>query len=226
MRELSIFIDESGDFGPYAPHSPFYLISLVLHDQSVDISPQITKLAERVVEAGFPYKHNIHSAPLVRREKDYANLPMSVRRKLFRSLADFVRRCDISCKTFVFNKKEFAGHDQMVSRISRDVGAFVRENLAFFQSYNHIIVYYDNGQKEITNIVNTIFNVFLDAEVRKVVPSNYALFQAADMACTLALLEEKQRNGMLSKSELDFFHSSRDLRKNYLKPFVKSVWVK
>jgi hypothetical protein len=29
VRELSIFIDESGDFGPFEKHSPFYVLSLV-----------------------------------------------------------------------------------------------------------------------------------------------------------------------------------------------------
>ena len=28
MSELSIFIDESGDFGPYEYHSPYYIISM------------------------------------------------------------------------------------------------------------------------------------------------------------------------------------------------------
>lgn len=85
---------------------------------------------------------------------------------------------------------------------------------------DRIIVYYDNdnGQKEITNLVNTLFNAFLEAEVRKVSPSDYSLFQAADMFCTLTLLEEKLENEGLSKSEKEFFMSVRDLRKNYLKP--------
>ena len=29
MADLSIFIDESGDFGPYEHHAPYYLIALV-----------------------------------------------------------------------------------------------------------------------------------------------------------------------------------------------------
>lgn len=37
MKELSIFVDESGDFGEYSTHSPFYVISLVLHDQVADL---------------------------------------------------------------------------------------------------------------------------------------------------------------------------------------------
>lgn len=28
MRELSVFIDESGDFGSYEPHCPYYIITI------------------------------------------------------------------------------------------------------------------------------------------------------------------------------------------------------
>ena len=41
---LSIFCDESGDVGPYSEHSPYYLVSLVFHDQSNDLSKKIEKL--------------------------------------------------------------------------------------------------------------------------------------------------------------------------------------
>lgn len=181
MAELSVFIDESGDFGPYEDHA-------------------------------------VHSAPLIRRERDYVSMDLTARRKLFRSLFTFMRLCDISYKSFVFRKREFADHDKMVSRISREVSSFLRDNLGFLQSFDRIIVYYDNGQKEITNLVNTLFNAFLEADVRKVSPSDYSLFQAADMFCTLTLLEEKLDREGLSNSEKEFFMSVRDLKKNYLKP--------
>ena len=38
LSELSIFIDESGDFWPYDFRSPYYIITMVFHDQVVDIS--------------------------------------------------------------------------------------------------------------------------------------------------------------------------------------------
>ena len=38
---LSVFIDESGDFGAYEHHAPYYLVAMVLHDQSVDITSDI-----------------------------------------------------------------------------------------------------------------------------------------------------------------------------------------
>lgn len=38
MKELSIFVDESGDFGEYNHRTPYYIISMVLYDQDVDIT--------------------------------------------------------------------------------------------------------------------------------------------------------------------------------------------
>lgn len=46
MKELSIFVDESGDFGDYEKHAPYYIVTLVLHDQDKDISNELKKLDE------------------------------------------------------------------------------------------------------------------------------------------------------------------------------------
>lgn len=105
--------------------------------------------------------------------------------------------------------------------MSRELGSYIRGNLEEFQSFERIVVYYDNGQKEIATIINTVLNALLEAEVRRVRPSDYALFQAADMVCTLALLARKLEDGNLSKSEQAFFGSRRDLIKNYLKPMKR-----
>ena len=44
MKELSIFIDEPGDFGEYDFHSPYYIIAMVMHDQAYDLSAELAKL--------------------------------------------------------------------------------------------------------------------------------------------------------------------------------------
>ena len=49
MKELSIFIDESGDFGVYSHHSPYYIITMVFHDQNSDIQPAVEKLKQGIV---------------------------------------------------------------------------------------------------------------------------------------------------------------------------------
>ena len=221
MRELSIFFDESGDFGPYESHAPYYLITLVFHNQADSIAEEIEYLSKHVSESGFSDDHAVHAGPLIRREADYSPLDLNARKKLFRAQFSFMRRVRIGFKTFIFRKKEFDGHDALVSRMSREIGGYIRENLAFFQSFERIVVYYDGGQKEITTIINSVLNVLLEVEVKRVRPSDYRLFQAADMICTLELLAVKVADGQLSKSEREFFGGVRDLKKNYLKPLAR-----
>lgn len=43
-KVLSVFIDESGDFGTYDFRTPLYLVAMVLHNQDVDISKNIDVL--------------------------------------------------------------------------------------------------------------------------------------------------------------------------------------
>ena len=51
-----------------------------------------------------------------------------------------------------------------------------------------------------------MFNALLEnVEFRKVIPSQYRLFQVADLICTLKLTELKLANNTLSKSEKPFF---------------------
>ena len=41
---LSVFIDESGDFGQFDVKHPMYYVAMVMHDQSNDISANINAL--------------------------------------------------------------------------------------------------------------------------------------------------------------------------------------
>ena len=40
---VSCFIDEAGDFGDYDYHSPYYIVSIVVHEQAHSIQPEIDK---------------------------------------------------------------------------------------------------------------------------------------------------------------------------------------
>ena len=70
MKELSIFVDESGDFGSYDYHAPFYIISMVLHDQAIDITNEIEILEKSLGDIGWQ-KHCVHAGPVIRSEEEY-----------------------------------------------------------------------------------------------------------------------------------------------------------
>ena len=83
----------------------------------------------------------------------------------------------------------------------------------------------DNGQVEVSKLLSSVFNAFLANPIfRKVMPSDYKLFQVADFICTMELVTLKLNNKLFSKSELNFFGNERDLKQNYLKALKKKEW--
>lgn len=215
MKELSIFVDESGDFGEYSAHSPYYIVTMVMHDQTKDISSKIAKLNDELANLGYA-DHVVHTEPLIRREEDYQSLLPDERRSIFTKLYYFTFKCDIQYKSFVFQKKEFENAFKLEGRMAREIALFIRENLAYFQGFEKVILYYDNGQHELNRILNTVLATELtDYDVRKVLPCDYKLFQAADLICTLELLRLKSEAGNLTRSETLIFHSKRDLKKTF-----------
>ena len=221
MKELSIFVDESGDFGEYSTHSPYYIVTMVLHDQSKDISSEIIKLNNELTNLGYK-DHVVHTEPLIRREEDYQNLSPNERRSIFTKLYYFTTKCVIQYKSFIFQKREFENTFKLEGRMAREISLFIKENLTYFQKFEQVILYYDNGQHELNRILNTVLATELtDYDVRKVLPCNYKLFQAADLICTLELLRLKAETGNLTRSEILIFHSKRDLKKDFLRGIQK-----
>ncbi|MCD7763151.1 MAG: hypothetical protein LUI14_08105 [Lachnospiraceae bacterium] len=92
-KTLSVFIDESGDFGPYETHAPYYLVSMVLHDQSIDISGNISAFESHLRNLGYT-EHAVHTGPLIRRESVYKNDLVENRKQLFNALFNFSRKLD------------------------------------------------------------------------------------------------------------------------------------
>ena len=48
MKELSVFVDEAGVFGPYDYRDPYYILSFVFHDQDDDLSKEMTYFQENI----------------------------------------------------------------------------------------------------------------------------------------------------------------------------------
>ena len=70
MKELSVFVDESGDFGEYEKHAPYYIITMILHDQSVDISAEISKLNEALKNFNNTLDNSINTNLKIKSKKE------------------------------------------------------------------------------------------------------------------------------------------------------------
>ena len=81
MSELSILIDESGDFGETRDVRDYYLVTFVFHDQSKDISSLISKLDEALHTMNFNIEY-FHTGPIIRKEDIFQNYTLDDRRRM------------------------------------------------------------------------------------------------------------------------------------------------
>lgn len=213
---LSIFIDESGDVGFIKAASKYYIITFVMHNQSNEIKSNIEKIKD------FPI---FHAGPIIRREYPFDYMKMKDRKKIFQAIFIFTLSLPIKIFSFCYEKKDFDSNLlKMQAKITKDVYNFLQDNSNYFNSFNEIIIYYDNGQNLITKILNGAFAISgLNYEFKKeVVPGSYRLFQVADFVSTVKLMEIKMYKNELSNSELKFIDIYH-LKKNYIKGINKKI---
>lgn len=220
---LSVFIDESGDFGPYESHAPYYLVSMILHNQNTNITENIKVFDTHLLNLGYQH-HAIHTGPLIRRESVYSNDLIEVRKRLFNALFNFARKLDFQYFCIKIKKNECSDVITMTSKVSKALTYVLQNNEDFWNSFDKVIIYYDNGQIELTKILTSVFStLYTHVEFRKVKPVDYKLFQIADLICTMELLAEKAETNSFSRSEMDFFNNVRNFKKNYLKHIKKKL---
>ncbi len=221
MKELSIFIDESGDFGEVKERPAYYLVTFVFHDQKEDIRQQVWKLEESVRISGFDLEY-IHTGPLIRREEVFANYSIDERRKLLYKMLNFVNACPIQYMTVAVDRKEATDKIELSGKLAKEINMAFREHSDFFMEFDKVIVYYDNGQIELSAILNAVFSIyFSNVEFRKAEPQKYRLLQVADFICSMELLKIKRNEKRLSKSEEKFFYKPQELKKTFFKSIEK-----
>lgn len=221
MKELSIFIDESGDFGEVREYPAYYLVTFVFHNQDSNIEQHVAKLEKSVKNAGFDVEY-IHTGPVIRREEVYAGYSIDERRKLLYKMLNFVNMCPISYLTVVVDRKEAVDKVSLSGKLAKVINMAINVHQNFFESFDKIIVYYDNGQNELSTILNAVFSIkFSSVIFRKAAPQKYRLLQAADFICSMELLKIKRDEKRLSKSEENFFYKPQELKKTFLKSIEK-----
>ena len=228
IKEISVFVDESGSFDPFASSSQFYIICLLFHDQSQSLSEIVDSLNSELKGIGLDANQAIHAGPLIRWEQPYRNLRRQDRRIIFSKLLAFMRRADITYRCFAVDKRFIYGRKTLHDRLLQQMVAFLISHTDEFNSYDKLKVYYDNGQSALTSLIKEAFSIFSSRTeyTPDVEPSKYRLFQVADIVCTLELAREKLSDDSgLSESETVFFGGIKNLKKNYLKILDRKILV-
>ena len=130
MGKLSIFIDESGDFGEIKERPAYYLVTFVFHDQNKNIDKQVQKLEGSMRTAGFDVEY-IHAGPVIRREEVFAGYSIDARRKLLYKMLNFVNVCPISYLTVVVDRKEAADKVSLSGRLARRINEALDRHIIY-----------------------------------------------------------------------------------------------
>ena len=217
MREASIFCDESGGENG---HSKYYLITLVFHDQDDPIDEKMSDY-ERALNAKGLSNVPFHASPCMNGHDDYRNMGIETRKKMLMHFFIFQRNLPYRYKTFAYRRKVVGDTAKLVARFKRDLVVFLADNLEYFQSFDHVKIYYDGGQDTVSKALRAAIDYVLSKNAvmyRSADPRDYCFSQVADFICTLELTAIKFDHHELTATDEKFFGlSEAAFKKLYLR---------
>ena len=222
MRELSIFVDESGSDGLSDRH---YLLTVVMHDQSENIANSTAAYEGALRAKGLP-DIPFHASPLMDGKDMYSGLDLGTRKALLGSFRVFFRHTPVRHRAFACATKQFASLDKLAGTMRRDIVNFLFDNLAELQSYDMVKVYYDNGQRSIAESLHLAIEYALSRDTvvyRSAQPCEYRLSQVADYICTMELTAIKFAEHATTSTDEKLFGKWSDFKKGILKETRKKL---
>lgn len=211
IKRLNIFVDESGDFGFVDGSSDLYAVSFTLHESSDSILTELKYLNEKLTTLN--YGGMIHLAYLIAKRGDYSHFDFERRKSIFWAIFYFSSRVKAKIKTIIVDKKYINKKMQLNMALAREIGQFINNNRDYLESFDKIVIYYDNGQEILATILDTLFATNPKVERRiEFDHTKKRLFQVSDMLTVIDKLDYKRKNNIpFTKSEKYFF-SGKDFR--------------
>ncbi len=216
VKRLNLHIDESGNQDLSEGR---YLLTVVLHDHSEDVDDVIGRYKARLAAAGLP-DVPFHGKDLLHGNEGYATVSPGDRKRLLTQFARLVRELPISFFTLHYDTAIVHDKGELEARIRRDLASLVFDKLAFFQGFDVIAVYYDNGQGVVSAALHDALDFVLAKNVADYRDADYdarRLLQVADYVCTVERIAEDYDAGRQSKTHERFFGNRRDFMQSFKK---------
>lgn len=212
MKRLNIFIDETGEFGFGKGASELYGVSFTFHEHCDDIMPELMNLNERLKRIG--YTNMIHMADLIMKREDYKNFDIDKRKSIFNAIYNFSRKIPVKYQTIIIDKKYTDNSRVLRQQLSIEINKMIKENEAYFEKFDKIVMYYDNGQETLGTILDSIFLRFDGFEHRvEFDHKEKRLFQVSDMLTYIDKYDYKYKNKMQFTRGEKYFFTTEDIRK-------------
>jgi len=209
-------VDESGEQeGP----SRYYLLTIVFHEQDADLSTAVAHYEQSLRTKNLP-DIPFHASPLMNGHGEYTGLDLETRKRLLNTFNVFAQNLPVSYVTFQYRKSEVDTPEKLSSRMRRDLAEFIFDRLHRFQQFDKIKIYYDGGQKVVSEALHAAIDYTLSKRAtiyRKTQFRDYRLSQVADYFCAIELARIKYEQGEETSTDVKVFGYVGTFKKNYLK---------
>ena len=212
MKRLNIFVDETGEFGFGKEASILYGVSFTFHEQKDDIKKELDNLNDRLKK--LKYTNMIHMADLIMRRGDYKDFDIKLRKSIFNAIYTFSKRIPVKYKTIIIDKRFINNKTQLKQSIAYQINNMIEENKKYFEKFDKIVMYYDNGQDILGTILDSIFLRFKGFEHK--IEFNHKekrLFQVSDMLTYIDKYDYKYKNKISFDKDEKYFFGIKEIRK-------------
>ena len=217
---LNLHIDETGN---QTLSEGLYIIAVVLHRHTDDIVAPIDAYEERLALAGLddvPF----HGKDLLHGNEAYATMSVAERKRLLTQFARLVRSLPFEYFTLRYDDRETHSRTELEARIRRDLASLVFDYLDYFQSFDSIAVYYDDGQQAVSVALHDALEYVLASNVADYRDADHSarrLLQVADYICTVERAALAYGHGTPTNTQTRFFGRRRQFTQNFMKQLAK-----
>lgn len=155
----------------------------------------------------------IHLAYLVAKRGDYSHFDLEKRKNIFWSIFYFSNKVKVKIRTVVIDKKYLNKKMQLNSALAKEISKFINDNREYIDSFDKVVIYYDNGQETLATILDTLFATSLNVERRiEFDHKKKRLFQVSDMLTVIDKLDYKRKNNIPFTKAEEYFFNGKDFR--------------
>lgn len=211
MKSLNIFIDETGGFGFGEGTSRLYGISFVFHEQDNDITNEINALNSRLNKIG--YTNMIHTAKLVINKEEYKVIDAPTRKSIFNAIYTFSKRINAKYQTIIIDKIYMDNTKTLKKIIKNEINKMINSNINYFNKFDKIVIYYNNGQVPLGKIIDSEFSIFNNKHIINFDHTEKKLFQVADMLTFIDKFNYKTKHKIPISNAEKYFFEEKEMNK-------------
>ena len=191
----------------------------MVHDQADALADNIGRYELALREKGLP-DVPFHSTPLLNGHDAYEGMDVAERKRLLSAFRVFFRHLPVRYGLIMLRMREYATLADVEAAMRRRIVDFLFDNLAYFQAFDNVKIYYDDGQQSIAAALHKAIDYALSKNAityRPASAADYRLSQAADYICTAELTALKYQAKAPTATDEKFFGSWSQFKKGVLK---------